>query len=249
MQALRDTGQLDNTIVVFTADQGYAWGQHGFKDKIAPYDANLLAPLIVSNPMRYPQGAVCRYPVSGADIIRTFHTMTGLPAAASLDGRDFSVLLQEPSRANWTSEPMLMTHTGSLYGAEAIAAALKEAQATGNWEKLIAEKRTGIRSWLMLREGNHKYVRYLYRDYIEELYDVASDPRELHNLALRKEHHALLASLREKLLRSFAAKGATFVDLLPPPLVFDSPEAAAARSLGDSAPAASKTSRKKKKAP
>ncbi len=247
MQALRDTGQLENTIVVFTADQGFAWGQHGFKDKIAPYDSNLLAPLIISNPARYPQGAVCREPVSGADIIRTFYTLTGLPPEPSLDGRDFSALLKDPQRPDWTDEPMLMTHSGSLYGAEAIAAALKEAKATGNWDKLIAEKRTGIRSWLMLREGKYKYVRYLYQNYIEELYDVEGDPLELRNLALRKEHHPLLAALREKLVRSFAAKGATFVDLLPPPVIFDSPEAAAQRAAVQSGPPKASKKKKKKK--
>jgi arylsulfatase A-like enzyme len=234
MQALRDTGQLENTIVVFTADQGFAWGQHGFRDKIAPYNSNLLAPLIVSNPGRYPQGAVCEAPVNGADIIRTFYSLTGLQPEPDLDGRDFSVLLKEPLRQDWTDEPMLMTHTGSLYGAEAIGMALKQAHVTGDWTKLIAEKRTGIRSWLMLREGRYKYVRYLYRDYIEELFDLENDPRELENLALRKENHVLLAKLREKLISSFAAKGATFTDQLPPPLIFDSPEAAARRPQPDS---------------
>lgn len=234
MRTLRDTGQLENTIVGFTADKGFAWGQHGFKDKIAPYDSNLLSPLIISNPTSYPQGAVCQATVNGADIIRTFYSLTGLIPETSLDGRDFSVLLKEPLRQEWTNEPMLMTHTGSLYGTEAIAAALSQAQATGDWKKLIAEKRTGIRSWLMLREGRYKYVRYLYKDYIEELYDVQNDPLELENLALRKGRHSQLAELREKLIRSFATKGATFMDLLPPPLIFDSPEAAARRTLPDS---------------
>ncbi|MEL0120509.1 MAG: sulfatase, partial [Opitutae bacterium] len=34
------TDQLDNTLIVFAADQGIAWGQKGFQQKIAPYDAN-----------------------------------------------------------------------------------------------------------------------------------------------------------------------------------------------------------------
>lgn len=51
-KALEATGQLDNTIIVFTSDQGYVWGHHGLKGKIWPYSAAIRSPLIVS----YPKG-------------------------------------------------------------------------------------------------------------------------------------------------------------------------------------------------
>lgn len=95
-------------------------------------------------------------------------------------------------------------YTGSLFGNAAIADALKKAHATGDWSKLIAQKNVGIRSWLMLREGKYKYVRYMYPDYIEELYDLDADPLELTNLAVRKANHTLLAAFRKKLLNAFA---------------------------------------------
>lgn len=224
MQALRDTGQIENTIVIFTADQGFAWGQHGFRDKVAPYDANLLGPLIVSNPRRFPSGTICAQPVSGMDIIETIHRFTGLPETTT-DGRDFSALLTNPQDSNWSVEPMIQMYSGNLYGNDAIAAALRHARESGDWSKLIAERATGTRAWLMLRAGHHKYVRYLYENYIEELYDLEADPLELTNLAVRREHHALLARLRGKLLEAFAARGATFLDLLPAPRVLDAPRA------------------------
>ena len=40
MAALKESGQLENTLVVYTADQGFAMGEHGFRTKLAPYDAN-----------------------------------------------------------------------------------------------------------------------------------------------------------------------------------------------------------------
>lgn len=224
LQTLRETGQLENTIVIFTSDQGFAWGQHGFRDKLAPYDANLLAPLIVSSPARFPRGAICREPVNGVDIIATIHALTGLSGTPT-DGRNFSALLSDPQRRDWTSAPLLQTYTGNLYGDEAVTAALRRARETGDWSPLIAERATGTRAWLMLREGRHKYVRYLYDGYIEELYDLAADPHELTNLAVRREHHPLLATLRKKLVAGFAARGATFLDLLPAPRVLDAPPA------------------------
>lgn len=223
MKALRDNGQLENTIVIFTADQGYAWGQHGFSDKIAPYDANLLAPLIVVNPKRYPQGAVCAQPVSGMDIIATIHKLTGLENSPT-DGRDFSALLTNPKETAWTDQPLLQMHTGSkFYGDSAIVDGLKKAQKSGDWSRFIAENKSGIRSWLMMRDGKYKYVRYLYADYIEELYDLEADPLELTNLAIRKVNHELLATMRTKLLTAFVARGATYSELLPTPKILDEP--------------------------
>ena len=70
--ALEQTGQLENTVVIFTSDQGYAWGQHGFAWKYAPYDANINAPLLVRYPKRFPKGEVCEQPVGGHDLIPTF---------------------------------------------------------------------------------------------------------------------------------------------------------------------------------
>jgi arylsulfatase A-like enzyme len=241
MQTLRDTGQLDNTIVIFTADQGFAWGQHGFRDKTAPYDANLCAPLIVSNPKRFAQGVVCAQPVSGADIIKTIHRATGL-ADVPTDGRDFTALLSNPDRKDWTDQPMLQMHGGTMSGNDAFIAALRKGRDTGNWDRLIAESSTGTRAWLMMRKGRYKYVRYLVPEYIEELYDLEADPLELTNLALRKANHAQLARLREQCVSAFAARGAAFLDLLPAPKILDEPPAA-----GD-LPKPAKTRKKRKPA-
>jgi arylsulfatase A-like enzyme len=239
MQTLRDNGQSENTIVIFTADQGFAWGQHGYRDKLAPYDANLLAPLIVWNPGRFPQGAVCHHPVSGTDIVATMQKLAGLDSQPS-DGRDFSALLADPSLAEWTEQPLLLMYTNGHYGNDQLTDALTKARASGDWSPLIAEKQTGIRSWLMMREGRYKYVRYLYADYIEELFDLEADPAELTNLALRQEHHSLLAAFRTKLVDAFAARGATYLDLLPEPRILDRPP------VPESMPVEKKSKRKKR---
>ena len=63
LETLEETGQRENTLVVFTSDQGFAWGQHGFRVKIAAYDSNIRSPLIISQPGRIPEGAVCPTPV------------------------------------------------------------------------------------------------------------------------------------------------------------------------------------------
>ena len=69
LAALEESGQLKNTLVIFTSDQGFAWGQHGFRHKLAPYDANIRSPLVISMPGTIAEGKVCRSPVGGADLV------------------------------------------------------------------------------------------------------------------------------------------------------------------------------------
>jgi hypothetical protein len=72
---------------------------------------------------------------------------------------------------------------------------------------------------MMMRKENYKYVRYIYKDYIEELYDLETDPEELVNLAVRAEYHQLLEEYRLECEQLFKKKGAAFIDLLPAPKV------------------------------
>jgi arylsulfatase A-like enzyme len=78
LAALKESGQLENTLVVSTADQGYALGEHGLNMKLAPYDASFASPMIVSRPGTLPQGKVCRHPVSSADLVVTFFKTAGI---------------------------------------------------------------------------------------------------------------------------------------------------------------------------
>jgi arylsulfatase A-like enzyme len=71
----------------------------------------------------------------------------------------------------------------------------------------------------MLHDGRFKYTRYLSADCIEELYDLATDPAELINLAVDPACHDTLKSYRDQATKAFLRKGATFVDKVPPPRV------------------------------
>ncbi len=217
MKALEATGQLENTLVVFTSDQGYAWGQHGFNLKIAPYDANLLAPLIVHWPGKVPANTRSTVPVNGVDLIRTFHDVAEIEPAANLDGRNLTELLYHPETRKWDEAPMLQTYTGNIYGERQLIEKLGAAHQTGDWSSFNTHK-TGIKAWLMLRQGKYKYIRYIYKDYLDELYDMEADAEELHNLAVRSEYHETKLHMRALLNDELKKVGATFVPFLPEPL-------------------------------
>ena len=212
-ETLARTGQLDNTVIVFTSDQGFAWGEHGLRDKRYPYTAALRSPLIVSNPARFAENAVCTVPVNGPDLARTLHTVAGVTPAIPLDGRDFATLLNDPRQdRSWSPEPMLQAYTCGRYSSAEIGRAI----ADDDWEQLTFDNSP---AWLMLHDGRLKYTRYLAADCIEELYDVASDPDELTNLAVDPAWHTRLETLRQQSADAFREKGAAFIDLLPHPRV------------------------------
>ena len=199
LAALEETGQLDNTLIVFTSDQGFAWGQHGFQWKYAPYDANLLSPLLVRLPGSVHPGTVCECPVGGQDLVPTFFAHAGISLPWKMHGHDLTPLLRDPE-AQW-DYPLLVENTWSFFGSDTNGA--------------IGIPENGIPWWVSLRMGKYKYIRWLVPGEIEELYDLDGDPEELRNLALEAEYHALLADCRERTVSELRRTDAGMVDNLP----------------------------------
>jgi len=202
LKALKETGQLENTLIVFTSDQGYAWGEHGFRHKLGPYDATIRAPLIFSMPGTLPQGKTCPVPVSGVDFAPTFFRFAGFDLPWKMHGRDLTPLLRDPGK-RW-DEPMLITHTGRSFGKD-----------TNDPAK--ADILEGVPWWVSLRLGKMKYIRTLVTNEIEELYDLENDPGELTNLALRLEQRATLGRMRDLTVGELRRTAAGFVDRMPVP--------------------------------
>ena len=205
LAALASSGQMDNTLVVYAADQGYGLGEHGFSQKVAPYDATISSPLILAWPGRIPAGKVCPHAVNAPDLIDFFCRTAEVKVPWKTHGRDIRPLLENPGRTDWDS-PMLMTHTSRNYGAET-----NEIPTDG---RLTAS--TGVPWYALIRTGRYKYVRNLVAGETEELYDLVSDPEELANLAARPEHAGRLRELRATAVAELRRTDAGFVDRMPP---------------------------------
>jgi arylsulfatase A-like enzyme len=197
VEVLAETGQLENTVIIFTSDQGFAWGEHGYAQKGGPYDANLRMPLIIRAPGNSLRGQVCRQPVTIADVPPTLLGFAGVTLPWKMHGHDLRPLLTAPDSS--TNRPILMENFGLRFGDETVRGI------TGPDGALLNGR---LPWWLLLRQGRFKYIRTLVPDEIEELYDLESDPDELRNLALDPAYHADLekwdARLRAELQRTDA---------------------------------------------
>lgn len=207
--ALEESGQRDNTLIIFASDQGLAWGQHGFDGhKFAAYDANIRAPLIISMPVRFAKGSVIDVPVTGVDIAPTIFRIAGIDLPWAMHGNDLTPLLLDPDR-RWP-HPALVASTGYKFGSDTnVIPSMKE-----DFFNLV----TGVPWYVMLREGRFKYIRPLTVDF-EELYDLEADPEELDNLAMRPEFRDRLSKMRAAAIIELRKHGAGFVDAMPPVLM------------------------------
>ena len=201
--ALKESGQYDNTLIVFTSDQGFAWGQHGFSNKLAPYDATIRSPLVISMPGRLPTGRVIQHPVSGVDLVPTFFSFAGIELPWKMHGHDLKPLLEQPDQ-EWP-HPSLTAFTARSYGSD-----------THHYPAgTDAAHIDNIPWYFMLRQGKYKYIRTLVENEIEELYDLTSDPDELSNLAQNPDYKTQLATLRSATINELRRTDAQIVDHLP----------------------------------
>jgi choline-sulfatase len=128
---LEATGELDNTIIVYTSDHGELAGEHGVWWKNSWHEASVRVPLIFALPGQRRR-RVCRTPVSLLDLFPTLCGLAGAPAPAGLDGIDLSPVLTGKAKA-----PVRPIYSDAL---------------TPRWG-------AGT-EFRMIREGRYKYVHF-----------------------------------------------------------------------------------------
>lgn len=198
---LKETGQYDNTLVIYTADQGFSMGEHGFRAKLAPYDANYRSPLIMSMPSRFPTGKVCEFPVNAPDLSATFLALTGVKVPWQTHGRDLTPLLEKPESA-WP-HPCVYEHMGNEYGTKVTQTIQAQAEQKNG---------QGVPLYTAIVQDKFKLIHYLDGKSGEELYDLALDPEELNNLIKDDAQKERIGKMRAALKADLARTEAGFVD-------------------------------------
>lgn len=204
IEALRRSGQLSNTLIVYASDDGFPWGEQGFANKNGPYDACQRTPLIVSWPGHVPEGAVCRSPVGQIDLVPTFFTASGIPVPWPMQGHDLSPLFADPD-AEW-DHPVLLEYLNERFGEATEKPSPADVAPKNPWEPPAW--------WLSIRLRDFVYVRWLVED-TDELYNLRSDPAQLHNLAALPAPPPELASMRSLLLSELRRTSAAIAGHLP----------------------------------
>jgi arylsulfatase A-like enzyme len=190
MQALEDKGLENNTVVIFSSDNGYFLGDYGLSDKWYGYEASVRVPLMI-RPVGKPAVAEVSATTLNIDLAPTLLALAGVSIPASMQGRDLSPLwsgraLSKPWRTDFLYEFYL---SGS--GKPSPAMQQLERQLGESMEQFIPSSEG-------LRNERYTYLRYpRQQGDNEQLFDRVGDANELKNI-IREAPAELVARLRKR---------------------------------------------------
>ena len=205
MKRVADSGRADNTIFIYTSEQG-AQVPHG---KWTCYDVGLRTALVVRWPRRVKAGSVAHAMVQYVDVVPTLVAAAGGKPIEGLDGRSFLPVLE--GKTDTHNEYVYGAHTtrGIISGSECYPVRSVRSETfkyIRNLNRTNAFRNTLIvsdgakywRSWVVAAKTDKVIARLvdMYQNRpAEELYDIVADPYELTNLAAAPAHAKVKATL------------------------------------------------------
>ncbi|MEA2564189.1 MAG: hypothetical protein QOH06_5693 [Acidobacteriota bacterium] len=196
IETLRETGQLDNTFIVFTSDNGFHLGQHRLEPgKYTAYEPDVHVPLLVRGP-GVPKGVEVTALISSVDLVPTFAELAGAPLPSEPDGRSLMQFLQGQAPTTWRQAVLLEQFKYPVSPPDDDAVSDNPAHRG-------------------LRTDSIKYVEYGTGE--REVYDLRNDPDELLNLQDRAPL-AWLAQLSQRAKALATCKGETCRQIEAQPL-------------------------------
>ena len=181
LDALRDSGHEDNTVIILTSDHGEGVASHHWNQKQILYEQAVRVPLLIADPQASNPGSTSDALVStGIDLMPTILDVAGIPSPPGpIHGQSLQPLVQGAA-TSWERRYVIAETTfarGQNYGA----------------------------SGRMVRTERYKYVVYDTGDGREQLFDLEADPNEMNNLAADPEYQPELNEHR-KLISEWAAE-------------------------------------------
>ncbi|MDV7139195.1 sulfatase [Maribacter sp. TH_r10] len=175
---LKENGLEENTIVVYTSDQGFYLGEHGWFDKRFMYEESFRTPILMKYPKEIKPGTVVDELVQNIDFAPTFLDYAGVDIEESIQGESLRKLVKGDA-SEWRD---------ALYY---------------TFYEFPGEHR--VKRHYGVRTDRYKLIHFYYDIDEWELYDLEEDPSEMHNVyndpaytAVRKEMHDQLKVMRSK---------------------------------------------------
>jgi arylsulfatase A-like enzyme len=156
VDTLRRRHLLDRTVILYTSDNGFLWGEHRLGGKLWPYEESTHVPLVVRTPWRAGDGTRNAEPVLNIDLASTISSLAGMTPTKPQDGRSFVPFLHS-RRAAWRRAYLIEYLGRSML------------------------RVGGPPPYVAVHTRRYLYVEY--RRGWRELYDLRRDPWELDNIA------------------------------------------------------------------
>jgi arylsulfatase A-like enzyme len=172
LEYLDKNGLTENTIVVYTSDQGFYLGEHGWFDKRFMYEESFRTPLLIRYPREIKPGTVITQMVQNLDFAPTFLNYAGVKAQKEMQGESFRKLL---SGASMKWRDAIYYHYYEYPGVHAV------------------KRHYGVRT------ERYKLIHFYYDIDEWELYDLEKDPHEMKSVYDDPAYAGTRETLRKKL--------------------------------------------------
>jgi arylsulfatase A-like enzyme len=203
VRTLRRSGELDNTLLIFTSDNGFFLGEQLIRaGKILPYEPSLRTPLLMRGP-GIPAGGTRYDPIMSIDLAPTIAAAAGTVPRHEVDGWSMLEVARRGDRG-WTRA--VLTETGSRD-------VIRDTDEAGVPLDPRDPGEADMRWALGIRTPRFLYVDLATGE--EELYDLQSDPAQYHNVVTDPSHAEDLRLLREELRRMRSCDAAACSQPMP----------------------------------
>lgn len=173
LRYLDSEGLAEDTIVVYSSDQGFYLGEHGWFDKRWIYEESMRTPLVARWPGVTRPGSKCDLMVSNLDFGETFLDAAGAPVPADMQGRSFAPLLKGETPADWRKSFYYHYYEENVHG---------------------VARHYGVRT-------SRYTLAHYYASDEWELFDREKDPRQMRNVYGRGEYARAQQELKTELAR------------------------------------------------
>ena len=176
--ALEKQNILDDTLIIYTSDNGYFYGEHGLSvERRMPYEEAVRIPLLIRHPDTANASTKIAEFVQSIDIAPTVLEYAGAKIGKHIQGRSLLPLLSG-NTDNWRRSVLIEFNS---------------------YEKPMPWLVDA--SYKIIRKGNYKYIHWIHHKDSDELYELASDPFEQRNIIRRPDLAPLVEELRNELGR------------------------------------------------
>jgi N-acetylglucosamine-6-sulfatase len=170
-------GILDDTLVVFTSDHGYFYGEHGLnEERRLAYEETIRIPLIVRFPRLARARATPAEMALSIDVAPTLLDVAGVTPGSGIQGRSLVPVLTGTA-SGWRSSFLIEYFSDTVF------------------------PRIRTMGYSAVRTARHKYIRFRELKGMDELYDLETDPHEMTNLIAQPEARDLLPQMQAELER------------------------------------------------
>ncbi len=174
LKYLDDSGLAENTLIIYSSDQGFFLGEHGWYDKRWMYEESLRMPFVARWPQRIPAGTRVPQMIQNIDYAPTFLQAAGLEVPQDIQGESLVALMEGNQPDRWRDSIYYHYYE---YPAEHMVA-----------------KHYGVRT------ERHKLI-YYYESDEWECFDLEEDPQELMNVYQDPDYAVVVAELKAELIR------------------------------------------------